>query len=311
MLKKIFIIFLFAFSILNATLNITASENISLSTPNFVLNAEPQNPYMLFPNLNLGLYKFSNIERAQENDEKQRLPLRITAYRPIYYIDAIKVNDNFPNAMVNISFKYRVVEDLDLFFGYTQLMFWDRNKESSPFKDINYNPELFYRFYIQNSWLTSIDLGLYEHKSNGLAGEFSRSWDRQYLQFNTEYEYLSWFNIPRKINWTLKYFKLWEGLLDDNRDIGKYIGNLSQRITIEDHFNFGALSATELYFEFNAGGNNKMDFSMGGIEIGYIFNCQFFGLNPRIYVQAFNGYGHSLLQYKEVEHAIRMGLIII
>ncbi len=253
----------------------------------------------------------ADLERAKADDEIQRLPPRITSYRPIYYIIAVQNNENFPNAIVNLSFKYRLVEDLDLFFGYTQLMFWDKDKESSPFKDINYNPEAYYHWTIDGDWLKSIDIGIYEHKSNGRDGADSRSWDRQYLQFNTEFENKGWFNIPSKIHWDIKYFKLWEGLLGDNRDIGKYIGNVSNRITVEDYFNIGALTETEFYAEFNAGGQNKLDFTMGGLELGYVFNWQFWGLNPRIYIESFNGYGHSLLLYNQIEHAVRIGLRII
>jgi len=34
-------------------------------------------------------------------------------------------------------------------------------------------------------------------------------------------------------------------------------------------------------------------------------------LNPRVYIQSYNGYAHSLLEYDQLEHALRMGIIII
>jgi len=303
-IKKIFLVILLT----TFCLAEIATENISLTSSENI-SEKPKNN--VFSRIKLGVNNLSDLEFAKNEDEKNKFPDRLTSYRPIYYIDALQHNPEAPNAMVCISFKYRVISDLELFFGYTQLMFWDRDQESSPFKDINYNPELYYKWYLENNILKSIDIGLYEHRSNGRDKEDSRSWDRQYIQFNTEHEYLAWFNIKQVIKFNFKYFKLWEGLLGDNRDIGKYIGNTISRITIDNYFDSATFKETELYYEFFFGGQSKLDSSMGGSELGFIFNFELFGLNPRIYIQSFNGYGHSLLTYNQIEHAIRLGLIII
>lgn len=236
---------------------------------------------------------------------------RLSAYRPIYYLEGIKSNNEIATTKVNISFKYQIVEDLNLFFGYSQRLFWDREKSSKPFRDINHNPEVFYTWKFNNSLIKSIDLGLHEHLSNGLAGEASRSIDGRYLRFNTSYKYLSFLNFQQKLNISIKYFDYYEGWLQDNPDIIKYLGHWKTRISIKNYVNFNVLKDTEFYVEFYAGGTDHTDFAKGGLEIGHIFNYEFWGLNPRFYIQAFNGYGESLLEYNQLEHALRVGILII
>ncbi len=70
-------------------------------------------------------------------------------------------------------------------FAYTQKSFWQAYDavNSMPFRENNYNPELFYRIGQKSvRW----DIGL-EHESNGEAEPTSRSWDRIF----TRVEFLS------------------------------------------------------------------------------------------------------------------------
>ncbi len=67
-----------------------------------------------------------------------------------------------------------------LSFAYTQKAFWqifDPSK-SSPFREINHNPEVFWRMGGDNLFG---DIG-FEHESNGEEDPKSRSWDRIYLR---------------------------------------------------------------------------------------------------------------------------------
>src|SRR5690606_1188734 len=52
-----------------------------------------------------------------------------------------------PNTKVQISLKARMLEALPIYFGYTQLIFWQLEEESKPFFDASYSPQFFYRTY--------------------------------------------------------------------------------------------------------------------------------------------------------------------
>ena len=80
------------------------------------------------------------------------------------------------------SFKQQLYDGL--YFAYTQKSFWRvlDGEDSRPFRETNYNPELFWRLLRTTpeglSW--GGDLG-FEHESNGAREPTSRSWNRLYL----------------------------------------------------------------------------------------------------------------------------------
>jgi outer membrane phospholipase A len=76
----------------------------------------------------------------------------LSAYQPIYAVYGPGTNTD---ARIQISFKYKLFgsssEDhgpadwrQGLHFAYTQRMFWDLGASSSPFRNIDYQPELIY-----------------------------------------------------------------------------------------------------------------------------------------------------------------------
>jgi len=73
--------------------------------------------------------------------------------------------------------------DSRFYVAYTQLAFWQfyNSPESSPFRETNYNPEVFYRITPTNSSFKNwgADFGI-EHTSNGKSEPVSRSWNRLY-----------------------------------------------------------------------------------------------------------------------------------
>lgn len=106
--------------------------------------------------------------------------------------------------------------------SYTQRSWWQlsNKKESSPFRETNYEPQLFI------GWLTDyqfagwtfreIETG-FNHESNGRSDPTSRSWNRIYARF-----------MAQKGDWQVD-LKPWYRLnessgSDDNPDINKYMG---------------------------------------------------------------------------------------
>ncbi|VEA49432.1 detergent-resistant phospholipase A [Salmonella enterica subsp. arizonae] len=103
--------------------------------------------------------------------------------------------------------------------SYTQKSWWQlsNSKESSPFRETNYEPQLFLGFatdYRFAGWtLRDVEMG-YNHDSNGRSDPTSRSWNRLYTRLMAE-----------NGNWLVEV-KPWYviGSTDDNPDITKYMG---------------------------------------------------------------------------------------
>ena len=97
----------------------------------------------------------TNIEIAAPPSDRSvgnRFLGNLSAYEPIY---AVYGPGTDSEARIQISFKYQLFgtrseEGLPrswrdgLHFAYSQRMFWDLGAESSPFRNIDYQPELFY-----------------------------------------------------------------------------------------------------------------------------------------------------------------------
>ena len=121
----------------------------------------------------------------------------LSAYKPMYALIGI---DPILEAKIQLSFKYRFLEEgtyksrwaapfNQLFFAYTQKMFWDLEQNSAPYPnnylDSYYSPELIYlnRNLCQSLWGSQFDLQLgYQHESNGRDEIDARNWERLYVQ---------------------------------------------------------------------------------------------------------------------------------
>ncbi len=103
--------------------------------------------------------------------------------------------------------------------SYTQGSWWQvtNTKESSPFRETNYEPQLFLGWatdYDVAGWtLRDVEVGV-NHQSNGKADPTSRSWDRFYTRL-----------MAQNGNWQVE-LKPWLrfGSKDDNPDISRYMG---------------------------------------------------------------------------------------
>ncbi|MFP4364391.1 MAG: phospholipase A [Spirochaetia bacterium] len=98
---------------------------------------------------------------------------------------------------VAFSVKYELLSQYStgLFFAYSQYMFWDLFAESSPFSEINYMPEFFFRFASGNNFFGNQHFYVFDyfqigwqHKSNGQGAELSRGWDRFYADLMLGFE---------------------------------------------------------------------------------------------------------------------------
>ena len=109
----------------------------------------------------------------------------LTFHRSTYFISGFTERTQ---AKFQFSFKYDFWPSTShhtVYFAYTQKSLWDIFDRSSPFRESNYAPEVFYAHYHSElhgqpqpgCGLFSEQLG-FEHESNGEASDASRSWNR-------------------------------------------------------------------------------------------------------------------------------------
>jgi len=200
-------------------------------------------------------------------------------------------------AELQLSFKIKAMEGMfgydnaDLWFGYTITSFWQAYNDniSSPFRETNYEPEVMvaYRtdYEIAGFRGRFINLGAV-HQSNGRTEGLSRSWNRVYAQFGFERDDLAllirpWYRIP-------------ESDEDDNPDIIDYMGHGDLTAVYRNERNAYSLMLRK-----------NFDTGYGAMELNWSFP-----LYGRLkgYVQYFNGYGESLIDYNHSQQTFGIGV---
>lgn len=223
-------------------------------------------------------------------------------------LDVYRHNLNYfvsgqPDTKVQLSFKVRMLHNFNIYGAYTQTMFWDLfTRDSSPFSDLNYNPELFHRSYLDYGILKGIDAGV-EHRSNGRAGEDSRSWNRAYVAARTEFKT---FGIESQ--WNTKAFYFFD-LDSTNRDIPTQLGFLETSFVLRNIFSQW-LDEAQFDITLIPGGSIELRDIRGSREIGFRFRLPIKDFNPFLYFQLYSGFNESLLFYKENRTTYRVGFAI-
>ena len=197
-----------------------------------------------------------------------------------------------------LGFDYQLFEEGKLFIGYNHKTLWNIREESAPVLDSNYNPSLFYSLGLFKEW--EVNLGLFEHLSNGKSGQDSRGSNMSYLHFFRTFTFKK-----AKIDVATKAFVSYM-LSDKNEDLVDYMGVWTGLIRFRD---FLPLSRLKHSFEIriSPGGKWGADFSDGNIEIGLkirpVHRSRF-----DFYCQYFNGRNEYLLNYKQYQNVLRVGV---
>jgi phospholipase A1 len=210
--------------------------------------------------------------------------------------DADSTSINPGEAKFQISFKTRLWEDADrrvtLWAAYTQQSHWQvgNGALSRPFRETDYQPEFIVGLRPDlpaAGWRWRLlNLGLV-HQSNGREDPLSRSWNRVYAQFGLERGEVAVLLRP----W-YKFHERTAG--DDNPDIRHYYGS-GDLVVVWKH------DDQTLTFTGRANpGSGK-----GAAQIEW--STKWFG-PLRFYVQAFSGYGESLVDYNWRQNTIGAGV---
>ncbi|OEY66184.1 phospholipase A [Marinobacter sp. X15-166B] len=204
-------------------------------------------------------------------------------------------------AKFQISFKLPLLTGLfddktTLWFGYTQLSFWQlyNTAESAPFRETNYEPEIFARYdaglNIGPGRIDTVAIG-FNHQSNGRTEPQSRSWNR--ITGTLVYGVDNWLFMVSP------WYRLPEGSDDNNPDIDRYLG-------------YGDFLAVYKIDEDQSASlklrnNLRHSDNKTSLEIGYSFPI---GDTLKGYVQYFNGYGESLVDYNHRSHRLGFGIML-
>jgi phospholipase A1 len=187
---------------------------------------------------------------------------------------------------------------VDWYAAYTNRSFWQvyDHVDSEPFRETNHEPESWLQ--MKNDWTVfgfrnSINsLGIV-HQSNGQSGNLSRTWNRVYGNF-----------VFERGDWALS-FKPWVWVFQeygevDNPDIDDYMGHGEFRAS---YAHGGHVFSGMLRNQFESG------FDRGALELSWSFPV--FGY-PYLkgYVQFFNGYGESLIDYNREVNRIGIGISV-
>jgi len=193
-----------------------------------------------------------------------------------------------------------LVRDDALFLGFTLEAWWQLYSKdvSSPFRETNYQPEIFY--FVPLRWspfgtTTSTVFGL-EHQSNGQVQGISRSWNRLYTGLLVEkgnfFSFVRpWYRLPEKAKDNPNSP---DG--DDNPDILDFMGHGELLLGLRGE-----------RFEYSLLLRNNISTGKGAGELSMSFPL--FG-RFRGVVQYFNGYGDSLIDYDYFQQRLGIGILL-
>lgn len=245
---------------------------------------------------------FSNFRQDPDAYSIVSVGTGLSTHRPMYVMP-YTYSPQYDGSKTEVAFQISAKQRLfgtSLYFAYTQKSFWQafNKKDSSPFYETDYNPEIFYRWTPDpikfNHWGAD---GGFEHESNGQALPGSRSWNRLYIapfwaKGKTLVYLKVWYRLPEKAKTSPTDA---EG--DDNPDIQDYLGHFElqlQRQFFGDHLAHISLRANPA----TGKGSVMFNYSIPAEEHSFFYG---------FYV--FNGYGDSLIDYNR--SVTRVGLSVM
>ncbi len=263
----------------------------------------------------------SNVdERFKLESVAATNPWVITPHRPNYLLPItynssvnnapfVSLGDEFKatEASFQFSFKFPIIRNLfgkraHVYFAYTNQSYWQpySNSNSSPFRETSHEPEVFVLFrndWEIFGWRNSVSALGFNHQSNGRPVPLSRSWNRLYANFVFDHgdwliSFKPWYRIPEK-----EKTDPLQADGDDNPDILDFMGYAETRIMHKKNNRVFTMMLR----------NNLTSDGLGAVELTYSYTLY---ANLKGYVQYFNGYGESLIDYNARSNRISIGVAI-
>lgn len=272
-----------------------------------------------------GLIEKLQTERLASRNPYVLLPHKPNYFMPLTYQREInqQEQENFYNAVIDddtltesnpsfekvefvfqLSVKYIVADNLfgkfsSLAFAYTNKSFWQSYNDSvsAIFRETNHEPEVILSFNALEEWVDHWTLS-FNHQSNGQVGSLSRSWNRLILGASKVWPNKilfarAWYRIPEKSK-----SDPMDPIGDDNADIQNYLGYGD--VFFLQKFGNHSISTT-------LRNNLRSDINRGSIEIAWTYPLPG---NVKGFIQYFNGYGESLIDYNQYQERIGIGIKI-
>jgi phospholipase A1 len=251
-------------------------------------------------------------ERIEADAARETFTL--TARKPNYFLLSVQNEpnqapyeftgsaDRLENEAIKfqLSFHTKLGDDLaggngDLWFGYTQVSYWQlfNSEISAPFRETNYEPELYVSFLtgwsLAGLTARSLNVGLV-HQSNGRAEPLSRSWNRVFAEFQLV-----------RGDFAL-VFKPWLRIKEDpqednNPDIENYLGRYELRALYRWREQLFSAMLRNVF-----DGEHRLN-----SELQWSFPI---ARRLRGLVQWYNGYGENLIDYNFNTHRIGVGVLL-
>ena len=229
----------------------------------------------------------------------------LSSYGPIYGVYGPGTSSD---ARIQIGFKYQLFGEAGVVggaspavngvhFGYTQRLFWDLGRKSSPFRNVEYRPEIFYlvpAVAVADRIVIGGQAGL-RHESNGRDGLDSRSVNTVYVQPMATTRLGDHVVTVGPRAW------FYVGSLEDNPDIKRFRGNTGLFAEIGQADGWRLTTMTNL----NPGtGKGSFD-ALLSYPLDRIVETN---LNLYVFGQAFAGYGENLFDYDRRQTRVRVGV---
>lgn len=221
-------------------------------------------------------------------------------YKDNYFINGIPMNKEVTKYTANVKFQISIQQRLTkailpfntfLTLTYTQKSFWNIFENSSPFTDNNYNPGLaIIKPFVYDNQLRGMNSFAFEHESNGKDSIDSRSWN--FFVLSGSYFFNTCFSIQAKV---------WAGWVgEENADLLNYRGYgliaFNYRCLNNRFWISAIINPRKKLGDFNT----QLEFNFKPVSKA----------NQYLFVQWYNGYGESLLEYNCYTSMIRVGICI-
>ncbi len=260
------------------------------------------------------LKKVINVEKIKDTKAKESLgdwvneKFGLTPYRPNYLLPLGYTTHDYKEwtptdgeykkyeaefqVSLKLAFKKNLLGYGETWYGaYTQHSFWQLYIESSPFRESNYNPEVFVTFPVGSKeyyGLKSVTFG-YAHNSNG-QGNIDKTDNADWYPYK---------NRSRSINTLFAKAVFQQGPFLFDLKFWTRIGSLDDNEDIMDYYGYGRIRALYFYKKnlFTFMGRLNPLTQKGALEFTYSYPGYLDGVY--LYVKVFSGYGESLIDYNE------------